>query len=238
MTIGPDLIGGAVVSSTSIAFAFDEAVLCNGVPCVLAGGGVTAFNAIQPNGVEINPVAVTRSNQDASIVVATFGNAADVSNAVGISVEFGGVVDTSPAATPNADDEAGLQSVTFQSGRTGIADLVSVSENTNELNQTVTVFTFDQNLASPGPPFGAYVVAGNEGDFMLCDLQATCTAAAGGTGAVSGNRVIFTNGWTQVQVNGAVVGTVTDVGGPVAVPPNVGEYTDGDAGVTHAPDVT
>jgi len=70
-----------------------------------------------------------------------------VGNAVGASVAAGAIqAITGLPLQFNANDELGLQSVTYVAGRTAKPDLVSVTKSTDVFNHTWVAYTFDSAL--------------------------------------------------------------------------------------------
>ena len=229
-----------------------------------AGGGVAnpcnlnpaQFIIYDANGLEENATAATRSQANGGVVIVTFGTAGgvDPTQAVGGSVETFAVRSTqnenqAGLAGFSERDETPIQQVTFTAGLTALPDLTGVRVIVDPVTQNRVVrYTFDQSIgglvdaATPannfsGPEFRLY-------DANNAQFTSTCATGgavgAPGSGAclrtVSGDaNSIDVTGFTNAQVNAAVIGTVNDTQTDAAAQGGaVVRFPEGDEGVVRS----
>lgn len=196
ITDAPDVNTAVVTGTNTITVTFDEPV--NPFPFAFN------FRAYNAGGVQTVATTATRSATNAAEVELTFP-AGIVGAAVGLNVQSGGVSSTTGALLPNANDEVGLQNVSFVAGRTSKADLVSVRITLDSFGNAVVTYTFDQAIALG---YSAPV-----GDFKLFDAQAFQLLPTG-PGVFGGGRTTVTfsvangNPFSNANATAAVVGGV------------------------------
>lgn len=221
-TSEPDLVSAKALSSTQVEYTFDQ-------PVSSAAAELTAnpsrFRIYTADAVETGATSVTRSQTDARVVVATFGS---VTQAVGANVLDNAVRSSQNEGQANSigyneQDEVALQQVGFESGKTTLPDLTAVKVIVDPVTQNRVVrYTFDQNVTG---------VAFQAGDFRLYDANNTQFTSTAAPTAVAGdnNSVDIAGGFTNSQVDAAVLGTVNDASADPTTQPL---FPEGDANVT------
>jgi len=217
-TTAPDLLSVTVVATDTVRYIFDQPVTTVGA----TAGDFRVFDASGTPGESFGTgVAAVNGNANAVDVTFPLGK---VGNAVGASVAAGAIQATTGLPLQfNANDELGLQSVTYVAGRTAKPDLVSVTKSTDVFNHTWVAYTFDSAL--PALPSST----------SLFLYDATGAQFPGSFGAVvtlsNGNKTVTVeDGFTPAQIAAATIGAVDWNPGADTVPASpLPEYPEGAA---------